>query len=329
MAILNDRRCVLAHQIASQVDIHRYFGGVVPEIAARNHLSAIDLVLDEVLKQAQLTVDDLDVIAATAGPGLIGGLVVGITFAKTLAAIKQKPFLAINHLEAHALIIRLMKLVDFPFFLLLLSGGHCQLLVAHDVGHYQKLGETLDDSLGETFDKVAKLVGLEYPGGPPLEALAQTGDPFRFRFPQPLVNKGTKQVQSQHKFNLSFSGLKTAVRYKIQEMGSLTLQDKKDICASFQQTVIEILSNKLQNMLTFDKSIKTVVMGGGVCANRCIRRMLEKICLQENCHLLVPPIDLCTDNGVMVANAALERYQHGLVDDLNIKPRARWDLEEL
>ncbi len=333
MAIINDKKEILSHIVFSQIDIHKEFGGVVPEVAARNHLDIIDKIFLKVLENANLTTNDIDAIAATTGPGLIGGLIVGTMFAKTLASTLQKPFIAVNHLEGHALTCCLTDNVKFPFFLFLLSGGHCQILEVNGVGNYSKLGETIDDSIGETFDKVAKLLGLEYPGGPKIEELAKVGDSCRFEFVKPLINHKNKQEFEKNKFNFSFSGLKTAVRLKINELANITEQNKKDICASFQKTVTEILADRLQNLINYNKSnkknINTVVLAGGVSANQYIKKYLTEICEKNGYNLITPPIKLCTDNGVMIANVGLEKYKLNLFDNLSIEPKARWELDNI
>jgi N6-L-threonylcarbamoyladenine synthase len=339
MAIINENREILSHLVVSQIDIHRAFGGVVPEVAARNHLDVIDMVFVKTLAEANLTANDLTAIAATTGPGLLGSVVVGTVFAKTLSSLLNRPFIAINHLEAHALTCLLTENVAFPFFLFLLSGGHCQLLRVNGIGNYVKLGETIDDSLGETFDKVAQLIGLEYPGGPKIEKMAKEGNHCRFRFPRPLMDHRSREQIEKMKFNFSFSGLKTAVRYEVEKIagknseinsaGEISSQDKRDIAASFQKTVVEILSNRLQNIISYDRTVNTFVVAGCVAANQCIKENLEKICIDNGCRLVVPPPWLCTDNGAMVANAALERYRLGYSNDLGVAPMARWELEEL
>ncbi|MDR2077814.1 MAG: tRNA (adenosine(37)-N6)-threonylcarbamoyltransferase complex transferase subunit TsaD [Rickettsiales bacterium] len=339
MAIINENREILSHIIVSQANIHKVFGGVVPEVAARNHLDIIDMVFNKTLEMASLTVDSLDAIAATTGPGLIGSVIVGTTFAKTLSSVLNKPFIAVNHLEAHALTCLLTDRVVFPFFLFLLSGGHCQILRVNGVGKYIKIGETIDDSLGETFDKVAQLIGLEYPGGPKIEEMAKAGDQYRFKFPRPLLDRRSGEQIEKMKFNFSFSGLKTAVRQEVEKImiknskagcaEEISIRDKRDISASFQKTIVEILSNRLQNVINYDRSIDTFVVAGGVAANQYIGESLKNVCTNNSCRLVVPPPKLCTDNGAMVANAALERYRCGYVNDLGVAPLARWELEGL
>lgn len=325
MAIINEKKEVLSHIVVSQIDIHKEFGGVVPEVAARNHLDVIDNVFNLLLDKANIKVENIDVISATTGPGLIGGVIVGTVFAKTLSSVLNKPFIAVNHLEGHALTCRFTDNLQFPYILFLLSGGHCQILKVNGVGDYDKLGETIDDSLGETFDKVAQMIGLEYPGGPKIEQLAKLGDKTRFKFTKPLIDSH----KSDELYNFSFSGLKTAVRREIEKIGILTDKDKADIASSFQNTVIEILINRLKNVIKNNRDIKDIVISGGVSANQTIKEELTNVCKKYGCNLFTPPIKLCTDNGIMIANAGLERFNCGLIDNLLITPRARWELEEL
>ncbi|MDR1498779.1 MAG: tRNA (adenosine(37)-N6)-threonylcarbamoyltransferase complex transferase subunit TsaD [Rickettsiales bacterium] len=342
MAIIDDKQHILSHIIVSQVDIHKEFGGVVPEVAARNHLDVIDSVFLKTLEGAHLGAENIDVIAATAGPGLIGGVVVGTVFAKTLASVLGKPFVAVNHLEGHSLMCKFTDNVEFPFFLFLLSGGHCQILAVDGVGKYKKFGETIDDSLGETFDKVAQMLGLEYPGGPKIEQMARDGDENRFKFSKPLIGHKSKNEIEKNKFNFSFSGLKTSVRREIEKITGddyhygkssaiLSTKDKQDICASFQRVVVDILTNRLINLLKHNsnKNIDTVVVSGGVGANQYIKRNMQILCEKNGYKLVTPPVNLCTDNGVMVANVGLERFKLNLINDLLTKPLARWELEAL
>ena len=325
MAIINERRDILSHIVVSQIDIHEEFGGVVPEVAARNHLDVIDLVFRKLLEEAHLKAESLDIISATTGPGLIGGVIVGTVFAKTLSSVLKKPFIAVNHLEGHALTCRFTDNLEFPYILFLLSGGHCQILKVNNVGNYDKIGETIDDSLGETFDKVAQMIGLSYPGGPKIEQLAKNGNKNRFKFTKPLID----HHKGDNLYNFSFSGLKTAIKREIDNFGILTEQDKYDIAASFQLTVVDILNNRLENVIKNNRDIKNFVISGGVSANQFIKEELSITCQKYNCNLFTPPIKLCTDNGIMIANAALERYNCGFVNDLLVEPKAKWELEEL
>ena len=317
-AIVDSDKTVHAHKIFSQLKPHQPFGGVVPEIGARTHLASLLPIVQEVLKEAQLSLDQLDGIAAACGPGLIGGVLVGAMTGKSLAAFHHKPFIAVNHLEAHALMVRMVHDVPFPYVLLLISGGHSQYLIVHGVGSYTELGSTIDDAVGECFDKVARLLGLDYPGGPALERCALSGDPKRFSFPSPLLRENSCR--------LSFSGLKTAVRYKIESLGTLSDQDRNDIAASFQYTVAQVLANKSLKALQEAPESRHFVVSGGVGSNLYIRSRLEETFRSHNVTLVCPPPALCVDNGAMVAWAGLERLQQGLTSDLDFAPRPRWPL---
>lgn len=331
-AIVTDRKEILSEVLLSQQE-HAAFGGVVPEIAARSHLEHIDNIIDECITKSNIKIDDIDAIAATSGPGLIGGVVVGVMAAKALSLALNKPFIAVNHLEGHALVARLSNDISFPYLLLLTSGGHCQILVVEGIGSYKKLGSTIDDAAGEAFDKVAKMLGLGYPGGPAVEKMADKGNPNRFSLPRPMLHSGD--------FNLSFSGLKTAVRKIIEssspdgtlEHAILNPETTADICAGFQTAVADCLSKKLGMAMTYCKEhypeLKDVVVSGGVAANIYIRSRLSQTAEQHNLIPSYPPLRLCTDNGVMIAWAGLERFQKGLIDKLDFKPRPRWPLEEL
>ncbi len=340
VAIVDDEKKILSHILKSQIDLHKKFGGVVPELAARGHIEILDNLILQALAEAKLQFAEIDGFSATCGPGLIGGVIVGMMAAKTLASVFQKPFIAVNHLEAHALTARLTSNINFPYLLLLISGGHCQILLARAVGNYEKLGETIDDALGEAFDKVAQMLGLPYPGGPALEKLAQQGDAKRFKFPKPLIDGA---LNKEHLRDFSFSGLKTAVRREIEKLTGeefshltspqkISLKDKIDICASFQRVVCEILINRLENsfqFLGFEGEIKNLVVAGGVAANRYIFSALQNWAEKHDLRVITPPINLCTDNAAMIAWAGLERLSLGLKDELNFKPRARWELAEL
>lgn len=327
-AIVTGERDILANVVLSQTEEHRAFGGVVPEIAARAHAHHLDDIIRRALAEAGATLDEMDAIAVTGGPGLIGGVIVGVMTAKAVAAVKRKPFIAVNHLEGHALTARLTDDVPFPYLLLLVSGGHCQLLAVEGVGRYRKLGGTLDDALGEAFDKTAKMLGLGYPGGPALERLAKEGDPRRFRFSIPLQGRADS--------DFSFSGFKTSIRQEIlalAEAGKMDEQAKADICASFQSTVAEILRDRLQHGLRRFRQdfpdAPRLVVAGGVAANQYLRGVLTDIAAGHGMGLIVPPPALCTDNAAMIAWAGLERFRLGMVDELTFEPRPRWPLEEL
>ncbi len=309
---------ILANVVYSQQTEHRRFGGVVPEIAARAHLERIDGLVEQALAEAGIELDDLDAIAATAGPGLIGGVMVGVMAAKGLAFARDKPFLAINHLEGHALTVRLTEAVDFPYLLLLVSGGHCQLLTVRGPGDFTRLGTTIDDAVGECFDKTAKLLGLGFPGGPAVERLAAGGDPQRVALPRPMWRKPG--------CDFSFSGLKTAVRQRVEALAPDDARGRADLCASFQRTVGDVLADRCGNALALAPS-PTLVVAGGVAANLYLRGRLEEVAARHGARLVAPPVKLCTDNGAMIAWAGVERLRLGLTDDLDFRPRPRWPLD--
>jgi len=319
-AVVNDAKEVLAHTVFSQIESHQIFGGVVPEIGARAHLEKIQDVIRQTMQDANLGFDDLDAIAATCGPGLIGGVLTGAVFGKAIAAYHQKPFIAVNHLEAHALSARLTEDVQFPYLLLLASGGHCQLIHVKALGVYTILGGTLDDAAGETFDKVARLLGLPYPGGPEVEKCALTGDENRFLFPRPLLH--------QKGYNFSFSGLKTAVLREVQNQGTHLDENKNHIAASFQKAVTDVFLGRLASAMDEFSNLDTVVVAGGVAANQYIRDHLKRLVELKGKRLMVPPLKYCTDNGAMVAWAGLEHFQQGARDPLTFAPRPRWPLGE-
>jgi len=326
VAIVSGAQDILAEKLASQLDRHAPFGGVVPEIAARAHLDILDVMIDDVMKTAGLGFADLDAVAVTAGPGLIGGLISGLVTAKAIAAVHRRPLLAINHLEAHALTARLTTPeLAFPYLLLLVSGGHCQLLMVEGVGRYQRLGTTLDDALGEAYDKAAKMLNLGYPGGPAIECAASAGNREAFNFPRPMSGKPN--------CHFSFSGLKTALRHAIQDLGPKSLEAPhiNDLCASFQAAAIDSLLDRTARAikLTSDmrKSPEALVIAGGVAANAYLRTCLVNLADSVGLPLIVPPPPLCTDNGVMIAWAGVERFSLGFVDDLAVRARARWPLD--
>jgi N6-L-threonylcarbamoyladenine synthase len=314
---------ILSNLIQAQLDEHAPYGGVVPEIAARAHLDSLDSVVIRALAKAGVELAELDGIAAAAGPGLIGGLIVGTMMAKGMAWAAGKPFLAVNHLEAHALTVRLTTEVGFPYLLLLVSGGHCQLLVCAGVGRYVRLGTTLDDAAGEAFDKTAKLIGLGYPGGPAIELAAQRGDASRFVLPRPM--KGRPGC------DFSFSGLKTAVRQIIVERGPLDLSDRADLAASVELAICDALADRTANAVAWFRRHypqgETLVAAGGVAANGRLRRRLASLAEDASLHFVAPPLHLCTDNGAMIAWAGLERLRLGLIDSLGAPLRPRWPLD--
>ncbi|RWP54131.1 MAG: tRNA (adenosine(37)-N6)-threonylcarbamoyltransferase complex transferase subunit TsaD, partial [Mesorhizobium sp.] len=300
---------ILSDIVLSQIEEHAAFGGVVPEIAARAHVEALDGIIEAALADSGVDLADIDAIAATAGPGLVGGLIVGLMTAKAIAAAANKPLIAINHLEGHALTARLTDGLDFPYLLLLVSGGHTQILAVRGVGDYQRWATTIDDALGEAFDKTAKMLGLPYPGGPNVEKAAAAGDATRFAFPRPMKDS----AQS----DFSFSGLKTAVRQAATAIAPLSDQDVADICASFQAAVADVLDDRVSRALTRfretfpDKQNPALVVAGGVAANRTIKTTLEALCEKAGFAFVAPPLKLCTDNAAMIAWAGIERLRAG------------------
>ena len=317
---------IRSNVVLSQIADHAAFGGVVPEIAARAHVEALDKVVAEAMKEAGVTFDEIDAVAATAGPGLIGGVIVGLTTAKAIALAAGKPLLAVNHLEGHALTARLTDNLSFPFLLLLVSGGHSQFLAVEGVGRYRRLGTTIDDALGEAFDKAAKLLGLGYPGGPEIEKAAMRGDPDRFRLPRPLMGKSGA--------DFSFSGLKTALRLEAEAVAPLADRDVDDLAAGFQKAVTEVVADRADHaMQTFaeshpDLADPVLVVAGGVAANQAIRSALTGQAARRGFRLVAPPVRLCSDNGAMIAWAGAERLALGLVDDFETAARPRWPLDE-
>ena len=309
---------ILSNTVYSQLAEHRRFGGVVPEIAARAHLERIDGLVAQALDEAGVGLADLDGIAATGGPGLIGGVMVGVMTAKALAFAHDKPFIAVNHLEGHALSVRLTEPVAFPYLLLLVSGGHCQLLTVRGPGDFTRLGTTIDDAAGECFDKTAKLLGLGFPGGPAVEKAAAGGDPKRFALPRPMWRKPG--------CDFSFSGLKTAVRQTVEKLPAGDRQAVADLCASFQRTVGDVFADRCTNALGLAPSA-TLVVAGGVAANVYLRGRLEEVAASHGATLVAPPVRLCTDNGAMIAWAGAERLRLGQVDTLDFRPRPRWPLD--
>lgn len=335
-AIVDSDHNILSHIIYSQIPEHQKFGGVVPELAARAHILAIDDVIAQAFSKAGKTINDIDVIAATAGPGLIGGVLVGWMAATGIAQSTGKPLVAVNHLEGHALVPRLRATladgsvgenqVEFPYLLMLASGGHCQILLVRGVGQYELIGQTLDDSAGEAYDKVAKMLGLGYPGGPIVDMRAQKGNSRTFAFPRPLCDKPG--------CDFSFSGIKTAARTFL-ERAQKPLSDEyiNDFCASFQAAVVDCIVNRLNNAMQ-DARVRnaapgTLVVAGGVAKNSAIRAALEKLATKNNMVFAAPPMNLCTDNGAMIAWAGLENFAVGRVVQSPIAPRPRWPLTEL
>jgi N6-L-threonylcarbamoyladenine synthase len=316
---------ILSNIVLSQVSEHAEFGGVVPEIAARAHVEALDHIIARAMAEAHVSFAALDGIAAAAGPGLIGGVIVGLTTAKAIALTHDKPLIAVNHLEAHALTARLTDAVTFPYCLFLASGGHTQVLGVRGVGDYLRLGGTVDDAIGEAFDKTAKLLGLGYPGGPLVEQEAEKGDPARFALPRPMAGRRDA--------NFSFSGLKTALRIAAEKIAPLSDQDVADLCASFQQAVVDVVKDRLRSGLAMFRvrigPPNALVCAGGVAANLAIRKVLHRLAFEVGTTLVAPPPALCTDNGAMIAWAGAERLALGLTDPLDVAPRARWPLEQV
>ncbi len=316
---------LLAQALHSQIDLHAAYGGVVPEIAARAHVEILDHVVAKAMIDAELGFHELDGIAAAAGPGLIGGVIVGLTTAKAIALVVERPLIAVNHLEAHALTPRLTHRVSFPYCLFLASGGHTQIVAVLGVGSYVRLGTTVDDAIGEAYDKTARLLGLPYPGGPEVEKEATGGNASRFMLPRPMLGRPEP--------NFSLSGLKTALRLEAEKIAPLSEGDVADLCASFQQAVVEVIADRVRAglRLFYERygPPAALVVAGGVAANRAIRAELDLVAVQAQTALIAPPIELCTDNGVIVAWAGGERLALGLTDTLDVSPRARWGLEEL
>jgi N6-L-threonylcarbamoyladenine synthase len=316
---------ILSNIVLSQTEEHAAFGGVVPEIAARAHVEVLDLLIERALAEAGVELSQVDGIAAAAGPGLIGGVIVGLTTAKALALAEDKPLMAVNHLEAHALTARLTDGIDFPYCLFLASGGHTQILAVRGVGDYVLLGNTMDDAIGEAFDKTAKLLGLGYPGGPEVERLATRGDAQRFALPRPL--RGRPEP------DFSLSGLKTALRLEAERIAPVSERDIADLCASFQLAIVDTIQDRLRaGLRAFARRYgqpNALVAAGGVAANAAVRNVLQNVATEAQIALVVPPPALCTDNGAMIAWAGAERLAAGLTDPLDFAPRARWPLEEV
>jgi N6-L-threonylcarbamoyladenine synthase len=316
---------ILSNVVLSQISEHAAFGGVVPEIAARAHVEALDRIIAKAMKEAGADFPGIDGVAAAAGPGLIGGLIVGLTMAKAIALVHDKPLIAVNHLEAHALTARLTDAIAFPYCLFLASGGHTQILGVLGVGEYVKFGGTVDDAIGEAFDKTAKLLGLGYPGGPQVEKEATHGDRQRFSLPRPMAGR--------HDADFSLSGLKTALRLEAEKIAPLSDQDVADLCASFQQAVVDVVADRLRAGLKLFRARvgmpTALVCAGGVAANQAIRKVLHRVAFEIGTTLVAPPPALCTDNGAMIAWAGAERLALGLTDGLDFAPRARWPLEDV
>ncbi len=314
---------ILSSIVSSQVEIHKEFGGVVPELAARTHIEKIDWIVQKAINESGKKIEEIDAIASTAGPGLIVCLSVGLSFGKAFSLSVNKPFIAVNHLEGHALSPKLNSNLNYPYLLLLISGGHTQFLNVQDLGKYKRLGTTIDDALGEAFDKTAKLLGIEFPGGPKIEVLAKKGDPNKYDLPKPIYYKGG--------CNLSFAGLKTAILRIAKNIK--TDQEKFDLAASFQKTIEEILYKKTKIAFNeFEKQNKvkekTFVVAGGVAANANIRMMLKKLCDEENYKSVFPPMYLCGDNAAMIAMVGLQKFKLKQFNNLDFPAKPRWPLDE-
>lgn len=333
VAVIRDDKTILSNLVLSQIEEHKAFGGVVPEIAARAHMDHLDTLIQAAMDDAGLSFDQLNGVAATCGPGLIGGVMVGMMAGKAIAAAHDLPFIAVNHLEAHALTPRLTNDVPFPYLLLLVSGGHTQILVAENVGQYKLLGTTIDDALGECFDKAAKLMGLPNPGGPHVEraALACTDHAGALKkFPLPVPMKGREGC------DFSFSGLKTAVRNHVEKLpeGKLDYADVAALCYAFQDTAAQVVTDRLQNAIAIFKEryqgnnqSPALVVSGGVAANKTLRSALKSLADKASMEFVAPPLELCSDNGAMIAWTGIERLSKGMTDDLGVAAKPRWPLD--
>jgi N6-L-threonylcarbamoyladenine synthase len=315
---------ILSNIISSQIDEHKKFGGVVPELAARAHLENIEYIIETALKQSKINIEAIDGVAATAGPGLIVCLTVGLNIGKSIAAFSNKPFVGVNHLEGHALSPGLKEKIEFPYLLLLISGGHSQFLIVSDVNEYEQLGTTIDDALGEAFDKTAKMLGFDYPGGPNIEKIARLGDKEFFKLPEPIINKAG--------CNLSFAGLKTAVLRESKKINGEN-RLKYNLAASFQNTINKILYKKTKVAVKMfkDKTRKEnfqLIVAGGVAANNSIRDNLSNLAKEMNFKAVYPDLKFCGDNAAMIAWAGIQRFKKNLIDDLNISAKSRWPLDE-
>lgn len=316
---------ILSNIVHSQISEHSAYGGVVPEIAARAHVEILDHNIERALKDADIDLNEIDGIAVTGGPGLVGGLLVGMMTAKSLALVHQLPLVVVNHLEAHALTVGLTEGMQPPYLLLLVSGGHTQTLIVEDIGRYVRLGTTLDDALGEAFDKTAKLLGLGYPGGPEVERWAARGDVGRFSFPRPMKGRDG--------FHFSFAGLKTAVRQEAKSLEPLQDADVADLCAGFEAAVTDAVSDRVSRAMEAyvermgADTPRTVVIAGGVAANKALALRLGNLARESGFEISVPPHQLCTDNAAMIAWAGIERYSRGWIDGLDAEVKARWPLD--
>ena len=327
ISIVDENRNIIINEISTQY-LHSEYGGVVPELASRSHLTYMNGMFSRLQMENKNIFNDIDIIGVTGGPGLIGGIIVGVMFAKALSSVLKKPLISVNHLEGHALTTRLTNNTSYPFLLLLMSGGHCQFVIVYGIGNYKKIGETIDDACGEALDKVARMLGLGYPGGPVLEKIAKFGDPHRFQFPVPLLRA--------RNCNFSFAGLKTSVLRKIESLHklnkdkNLSEQDNSDIAASLQYCIGQIIKDRLaraiENCHLICPDCNHMVFSGGVAANDYFRNVVHGIAEENKFLLDIPPQKLCTDNAAMISWAAIERYKNGYVDGLDFNPQARWSL---
>jgi N6-L-threonylcarbamoyladenine synthase len=334
---INGQGSIVSNVVLSQIDMHAPYGGVVPELAARAHLSQLDRLIEQALSEAEIRLDEIDAVAATSGPGLIGGVLIGLTTGKALALAANKPFIGVNHLEGHALTVRMTDATAFPYLLLLVSGGHCQLISVNGLADYHCFGTTRDDAVGEAFDKAAKLLRLGYPGGPEIEARAVTGDPSQFNLPRPLLRSSDPSTV----FDFSFSGLKTALRQQAENLQPLSQQNIDDLAASFQAAVLDCLADRSANAMRQFRQLHPLkgakgeplsfVIAGGVAANAALRQRLDELSAQMNFAVHVAPPALCTDNAAMIAWAGAERLVAGEIADhpMAEPARARWPLAEL
>jgi len=323
-AVVTAEGKILSNVVLSQIEEHAPYGGVVPEIAARAHVTQMDRLVGQALSEAKLEFSDLDAVAATAGPGLIGGVLVGLMTAKSIALVCDIPLVGVNHLEGHALTVRMTDHIPFPYLLLLVSGGHSQILVVEGVGKFRRLGTTIDDAVGEAFDKTAKMLDLGFPGGPAVEKYAKLGDPDRFNLPRPMTGRPG--------CDFSFSGLKTAVRQALHNIGgNVTHQDKCDLAASFQKAAIDALTSRLKQAVKLFiadyPDARNIVVAGGVAANQALRTQLDGLAREKGLSLIVPPPALCTDNGAMIAWAGVEYMKIGQDSPLDLSAKARWPLD--
>ena len=319
---------ILSSEVINQNSLHNEFGGIVPEIAARAHLNNINNCISNALRDAKLKLKNIDIISVTSGPGLIGGLITGVSYAKGLSYYTKKKLVGVNHLAGHVLSPKLTSKINFPYLVLLISGGHSQFIIVKNSNTFEKIGGTLDDAPGEVFDKIAKVMGLKFPGGPEIEKLAKKGNPTEYLFPEPL--------SKSNDCNMSFSGLKTSVRKKYENILDVNKKSshkvKKDICASFQKTITNILEIKTKSAMEifekkFQNNEKNIAIVGGVASNNEIRLALKKICHEKKFNFYVPPPEFCTDNGVMIAYAGAEKFFSGEVNAKDLTPRARWPLD--